>query len=121
MGTSHHKNATHTFKTTFGSDDQSDIPIKYIKRSKHDKDAKFYFFISSLLILFMILTIIASLSCVIYFVLKSLFPKKMKKFAAFGNLSGYPEHVQFDDERGDPGDVGFGGDIDLSPSRGNRD
>ncbi|CDW85725.1 UNKNOWN [Stylonychia lemnae] len=48
------------------------LPLKYLKIPKRDRDAQFYFFLSTLLLLATTVTIISSCGCLFYFFLKNL-------------------------------------------------
>eukprot|EP00347_Sterkiella_histriomuscorum_P003981 403362201 len=58
-------------KKNDGFDDQS-LPLRYLKIPKRDRDAQFYFFLSTLLLLATTITIISSCGCLFYFLLKNL-------------------------------------------------
>ena len=88
--TSSSSNQTKTYNlyaAPAGNFSQSDIinslPLKSFKLPKRDKDAQFYFFLSTLLLLATTITIISSCGCLFYFMLKTMV--SMQQRMVFGD------------------------------------
>ena len=87
---------------------EESLALKYFRIPKSGKDAQFYFFLSTVLLLATCLTIIASCGCLFYFMFKNMFSnaammERIRSSDVLSGAAGLPPHHELHEEVKDDG------------------